>query len=67
MTAAAQIRRLREQSGRTVTDLARAANISRQGLQAIESGKSEPSLAVARRIMAALGKSLAALDADAVQ
>lgn len=65
--AASTIRRLREQSGRTVTDLARAAGISRQSLQSIESGKHAPSLATTQRIFAALGKSLAELDEPTLQ
>jgi DNA-binding XRE family transcriptional regulator len=62
MTIAKTLRRLREQSGRTATELAQAAGISRQALNMLESGQRQPSLETARKLMAALGKSLAELD-----
>ena len=65
VTTAATIRRLREQSGRTITDIARAAGISRQALQMIESGQRQPTLETAQKVLAALGKSLAELDQPA--
>ena len=56
------LRRLREQSGRTATELAQAAGISRQALAMLEAGTRQPSLETAKKLMAALGKSLAELE-----
>jgi len=66
MTPSQTIRRLREQSGRTATELAQAAGISRQALNMIESGQRQPSFETVQKLMTALGKSLAELDGDAV-
>jgi DNA-binding XRE family transcriptional regulator len=62
MTFAQTLRRLREQSGRTATELAQAAGISRQALAMLEAGTRQPSLETAKKLMAALGKSLAELE-----
>lgn len=62
MTFAQTLRRLRKQSGRTATELAQAAGISRQALAMLEAGTRQPSLETAKKLMAALGKSLAELE-----
>jgi DNA-binding XRE family transcriptional regulator len=62
MTFSQTLRRLREQSGRTATELAQAAGISRQALAMLEAGTRQPSLETAKKLMAALGKSLSELE-----
>jgi Zn-dependent peptidase ImmA (M78 family)/DNA-binding XRE family transcriptional regulator len=47
--------RLRKETGLTQAALAEAADLSRQGYQALERGRSEPQVATLRRLAAALG------------
>jgi transcriptional regulator with XRE-family HTH domain len=58
----ALISALRDEQELSRYALAQRAGVSDQTVGGIESGKSQPSLDTARRLMAALGKSLAYLD-----
>ncbi len=65
-----ELQRLRTQRGWTQQELADRASLSRQSIVAIEAGKMTPSVAIALRLSAALGRPVDALfwlDANAAQ
>jgi transcriptional regulator with XRE-family HTH domain len=57
------LRNLREQHGVTQEDLAHAADVTTTALSRIEGGKANPTWTTLARILAALGVSLAELEA----
>lgn len=64
-TIGANIRRRREQAGRTLTELANHASLTKGALSKIERGKGSPAISTVLRIAQALGCSLAELFAEA--
>jgi transcriptional regulator with XRE-family HTH domain len=60
-----RLRRLREDAGLDLTELARRASVSKAHLSMIETGKRGVSPAVATRLAQALGASVQALRPDA--
>lgn len=61
-TFAARLRSLREAAGLNRNQLAIAAGLDPAFVYQIEDGKKQPSLETARKLAAALGKSLAEFD-----
>jgi DNA-binding XRE family transcriptional regulator len=53
---------LRKESGLSMQQLAENAGLTRQTVHALETGQRKPSLETARRLAAAMGKSLAVFD-----
>ena len=49
------LNKIRKQAGKNQEEIARIVNLSRAGYSNIENGKRRPSVAVAKRIAAALG------------
>ena len=57
------LRTWREAKGWTVYRLGKQAGVDASHITRLEAGRQQPSLAIARRLAAALGRSLAELDA----
>jgi len=62
MNVGKKVRALREAAGLSVPALAARARLTRQAVNAIESGRREPSLKTARQLCRALNVSLAEFD-----
>ena len=64
-TIGANIRRRREEAGRTLTELASQASLTKGALSKIERGKGSPAISTVMRIAQALGCTLSELFAEA--